>query len=123
LVVKEDRLMSKRLEQLMKKKEELNAQIQKLRAEEANQKRKQDTRRKILLGSLVMEMMERGDLDRGVMMRALDGFLVRSVDRSLFDLPVEDKKDGQENGKEDGENILVESKTKGEELEGGGEEE
>jgi large subunit ribosomal protein L7/L12 len=123
LVIKEDRLMSKRLEQLMKKKEELNALIQKLRAEEANQKRKQDTRRKILLGSLVMEMMERGDLDRGVMMRALDGFLVRSADRMLFDLPVEDKKDGQGNSKEDGANILVASKTKGEELQGGGEEE
>jgi len=87
--------MNTRLEQLLKKKEELNAQIQKIRAAEANEKRKEDTRRKILLGALMMEMMERGELDRDVVRQRLDGFLSRSGDRSLFGLAVDGKSDGE----------------------------
>ena len=80
--------MSKRLSQLLKKREELSAQIQKIRAREATQKRKEDTRRKILLGALVMEMMSKGELDRDKLMKRLDGFLTREIDRKLFELPV-----------------------------------
>ena len=87
--------MNTRLEQLLRKKEELNAQIQKIRAAEANEKRKEDTRRKILLGALMMEMMERGELDRDVVMKRLDGFLVRSGDRRLFGLVVDGSTDGE----------------------------
>ena len=87
--------MNTRLEQLLKKQEEIKAQIQKIRAAEANEKRKEDTRRKILLGALMMEMMERGELDRDVVRQRLDGFLVRSGDRSLFGLAVDGKSDGE----------------------------
>ncbi|PSF30992.1 50S ribosomal protein L7/L12 [Aphanothece hegewaldii CCALA 016] len=79
--------MNKRLEQLLKKQEELKAQIQKIKAAEATQKRKSDTRKKILLGALVMEMMDLGELDKNVMMKRLDGFLSREGDRTLFNLP------------------------------------
>ena len=84
--------MSKRLEQLLKKREELSAQIQKLRAREATQKRKEDTRRKILLGALVMEMIEKGELERDKIWKRLDGFLTREIDRNLFELPVLEKR-------------------------------
>ena len=83
--------MSKRLEQLLKKREELSAQIQKIRAREATQKRKEDTRRKILLGALVMEMMDKGELNRDKIMKRLSGFLTLEIDRKLFDLPVKDE--------------------------------
>ena len=83
--------MSKRLSQLLKKREQLSAQIQKIRAREATQKRKEDTRRKILLGALVMEMMSKGELDRNKLMNQLDDFLTREIDRKLFDLPVKDE--------------------------------
>ncbi len=79
--------MNKRLEQLLKKREQLNAQIQKVKTKEASIKRKSDTRRKILLGALMMEMMNSGELDRNKIMKRLDGFLTRDIDRSLFDLP------------------------------------
>ena len=81
--------MNKRLEQLLKKQEELKAQIQKIKATEATQKRKEDTRKKILLGALVMEMMEKGELDRNVIEKRLDGFLSRTGDRQLFNLPIQ----------------------------------
>lgn len=79
--------MTKRLDELLKKREQLKAQIQQVRAKEAAQKRKEDTRKKILLGALMMEMMERGELDKGKMRKRLDGFLTREGDRRLFDLP------------------------------------
>ena len=92
--------MSKRLEQLLKKREELSAQIQKIRAREATQKRKEDTRRKILLGALVMEMIEKGELEQGKIWKRLDGFLTREIERKLFDLPVKDEqKAGETIGK------------------------
>jgi len=115
--------MNTRLEQLLKKKEELNAQIQKIRAAEANEKRKEDTRRKILLGALMMEMMERGELDRDVVMKRLDSFLVMSGDRRLFGLAVNGSRDGKGEVKDDGGNVLVDGQGKGSELKGKLEEE
>lgn len=84
--------MTKRLDDLLKKREQLNAQIQKIRNRESEQQRKEDTRRKILLGALMMELMEKGELDRDKIMARLDGFLTREIDRKLFDLPVVAKK-------------------------------
>ncbi len=80
--------MSKKLEKLLEKREQLNAEIQKARARETAQKRKEDTRRKILLGALVIEMMDKGELDDGVIMKRLEGFLTRDIDRKLFDFPL-----------------------------------
>ncbi len=84
--------MSKRLEQLLEKRSQLNAQIQKIRARETSQKRKEDTSRKILLGALVMEMMSKGELDRDKLMKRLDGFLTLEIDRKLFELPVKEER-------------------------------
>ena len=49
--------MSKKLEALIEKRERLNAWIVKQRNKESQLKRKQNTRRKILLGALVMNWM------------------------------------------------------------------
>ena len=46
--------MSKKLDDLLKKREELNAQIQKERNKHSKQKCKEDTGRKIILGVLMM---------------------------------------------------------------------
>ncbi len=85
--------MSERLKKLLEKREQLNAEIQKARARETAKKRKEDTRRKILLGALVIEMMDKGELDDGVIMKRLEGFLTRDIDRKLFDLTL--KEDGK----------------------------
>lgn len=76
--------MGKKLEELLKKREQLNAQIQKERNKLSSQQRKEDTRRKILLGALVMEMMKKGELDEKKIMKRLDGFLTSDIDRKLF---------------------------------------
>ena len=77
--------MSKKLDELLKKREQLNAQIQKERNKHYEQRRKENTRRKILLGALMMELMKKGELDEKKIMKKLDGFLTLEIDRKLFD--------------------------------------
>ncbi len=78
--------MGKRLDDLLKKREQLNAQIHQEKNKQSQQKRKEDTRRKILMGSLMMEMMKKGELDEKKILKRLDGFLTKEMDRKLFDL-------------------------------------
>ena len=77
--------MNKELFNLLKKREQLNAQIMKIRNKEANQKRFEDTRRKIRIGAPLMEMMENGELDRNKMRKRNSSFLTLDIDRKLFD--------------------------------------
>ena len=110
--------MSKKLEKLLEKREQLNAEIQKARARETAQKRKEDTRRKILLGALVIEMMDKGELDDGVIMKRLEGFLSRDIDRKLFDFPVKGDDKVEEDSTETTENKKPISSPETNELEG-----
>ena len=79
--------MGKKLDDLLKKREQLNAQIAKERNKHTQQQRKEDTRRKILLGALMMEMIKKGELDEKKIRKKLDGYLTKDIDRKLFDLP------------------------------------
>ena len=79
--------MSNKLYDLLKKREQLNAQIQQERNKQSQQKRKEDTRRKILLGALMMELMKKGELDEKKILKRLDGFLTKDIERKLFALP------------------------------------
>ena len=83
--------MASRLEQLLKKQEELKAQIRKEKNKLSQAERKQDTRRKILLGALMMEMMKQGELNEKKISQKLDDFLSRDIDRKLFSLPEKTK--------------------------------
>ncbi|MGK7938176.1 MAG: hypothetical protein AB4206_20620 [Xenococcaceae cyanobacterium] len=80
--------MGKKLDELLKKREQLNAQIQKERNKQSQQQRKEDTRRKILLGALVMDLIKKGELDEKKIMKRLDEFLSKDLDRKLFALPL-----------------------------------
>ncbi len=84
--------MASRLEQLLKKQEELKAQIRKEKNKLSQAERKKDTRRKILLGALMMDMMKKGELDEKKIMKRLDGFLSRDIDRKLFDFSLQIKR-------------------------------
>ena len=79
--------MTKKLERLLEKREQLNAQITKQRNKQSQLKRKQNTRRKILLGALVMNLMDSGVLSKEKIMKELDVYLTKDIDRALFDLP------------------------------------
>lgn len=59
----------------------------KKRAAERALSRQQDTRRKILIGAVVLGMTDRGEMAVDALMTMLDGHLSRDDDRALFDLP------------------------------------
>ncbi|MGF1489399.1 MAG: mobilization protein [Prochloraceae cyanobacterium] len=82
-----------RIKQLEEKKQQINARIQKLKAQESEKKRKQETRRKILLGSWVLNKIEFGDWSKEDIWNEMDKYLTKEVDRKLFDLPNLDKEE------------------------------
>ena len=51
-------------------------------------RRSDDTRRKILAGALVLEMMEKDEATKQRFLERLDKFLKREDDRKLFELPI-----------------------------------
>ena len=68
------------------KEAQLKARIQKKRAEVKGQVRKQDTRRKIIAGALVLEHAQRDQLFKQTLQRLLREHVTRPEDRKLFDL-------------------------------------
>lgn len=48
---------------------------------------KEDTRRKILIGALIFDLIKNGEWEEAALLRQLDGYLGRERDRALFDLP------------------------------------
>jgi large subunit ribosomal protein L7/L12 len=70
---------------------QLKARLQKVEAarkvKEAKRRRSDDTRRKVLAGALVLQLMDQDDDKRTTFRALLDQFLIRPDDRKLFDLP------------------------------------
>ena len=73
-----------------KRLKELKEQQRAAKARERNalnkKKRSEDTRRKILVGSLSLELMSKDESARQRFLKQLDGYLTRDDDRALFDL-------------------------------------
>ena len=82
-----------KIEQLEKRIADQKARLAKLeferrKAEAAASKkeRAKETRRKILLGSMLLQQIESDESLRASVMRQLDAYLTRDDDRALFDL-------------------------------------
>jgi len=69
-----------RLEQLKARKRQIEARKRSIEA-------KRDTRRKILVGAVILAKVERGEYPRDKLLALLDASLTRPDDRALFDLP------------------------------------
>ncbi len=76
--------LQQRLQQLKLRQQRIDARK---RAIVATQERKADTRRKILMGTLVLEKIQQGEMDQTQLLAWLDQTLTRPADRALFDLP------------------------------------
>ena len=71
---------------LIKQRKQIDARIQLKAAAQKTSERKEDTRRKILIGACLLDKGEElGVLD--IIKGALDGYLTRAPDRALFNLP------------------------------------
>jgi hypothetical protein len=80
-----------RLQRLQERRDQLNAQLSALEARAKQTQKKQDDRRKILLGALLLsDLPQRSDL-RAYLAERLPAFLTRPEDKKLFPelLPVE----------------------------------
>lgn len=83
-----------KLKQLKAQKQQIEARK---RAAAAKVIRQRETRRKILVGAMVLEMMQRDENTHQRFMERLDGYLMRPHDRALFGLPEKAEK-GTEQG-------------------------
>ncbi len=73
-----------KLKQLKTRQQRIDARARALSNRRA---RKDDTRRKILIGATVLARIDRHELDHADLEAWLDAHLTRSEDRALFDLP------------------------------------
>lgn len=80
-------MMSGKLQKLEERRAKIAAEIARLKSREATAKRKDDTRKKVLLGALVLSMIDKGEWPREKLDFALARFLSRPQDRALFNLP------------------------------------
>ena len=76
-----------KLEKLLAKKQEIEAQIRQRRDRERREKDKLDTRRKVLAGAAVMAEAEKRPEFRDELKAMLGRFLIRDDERALFSLP------------------------------------
>ena len=83
--------LSDRIATLEDRLRELKTRQQRMEARKrtllSQRERRDDTRRKILLGAWVLTQVERGEMSRDSLRAALSQFLIRSDDRQLFGLP------------------------------------
>jgi hypothetical protein len=97
-VQKREDIMSKSLiaiEEQLKKQQEKVAQLKaqkqaiesKTRSAELKKRRTEETRRKILIGEMVLEQWKTHPASEDKTKQALDGFLTKASDRALFGLP------------------------------------
>jgi hypothetical protein len=82
--------LDERIATLQERLQQLKAQQQRSAARqktiESRRHRKEDTRRKILAGAIVLAKLDRGELDKAQFYRWLNEALTRPDDRALFDL-------------------------------------
>ena len=65
----------------------VTAEIQRAKARQRQNQRKRETRRKILMGAMLQDRIDRGKVPEKVVMADMDQFLTRDHERALFDLP------------------------------------
>ncbi|MDQ9827126.1 mobilization protein [Acinetobacter nosocomialis] len=84
--------LEQKIEQQEQKLKQLKAQKQAIEARERTKKkeqeRKDDTRRKILLGSYLIKKMNANEANKEKILAELNEYLTEDRDRQLFDLPM-----------------------------------
>lgn len=76
-----------KIDKIQQRIEQLKEQLKKEKAKENARQRKIDTRKKILLGAMLMHWVETEEFKEADLLKGLDKFLTRNIDRALFGLP------------------------------------
>ena len=80
------RTPEERISDLEKQRDQINARLQKERAKISAQKRKDNTRRKIIVGAAMLAHAEHDDTVKVQLWRILDQHVTRPQDRALLGL-------------------------------------
>ncbi len=79
------------LQKLSEQLAKTRAKIERLQAAEETQRRKEDVRRKILVGAWLLQEIEHGRFDPTILLKGLNLYLTRNYDRLLFNLDAVDE--------------------------------
>ena len=80
--------MASELERLQERKAALDRRIKELRTQESRKKRKEDARRKILIGGAILSAVEKGVISEEHLTRLLDDHITNEKDRRFLGLRV-----------------------------------
>ena len=86
--------LEQRLKQLKIKQQRMEARRRSL---ESRRARREETRRKVLVGAIVLAKVDRGEIEESTLHTWLDGGLARDEDRKLFGLAPSEP-EGQDRG-------------------------
>ena len=94
LLEKLEKEQEKLQSELGARKAKLNARTQRVRSRLSARERKTDTRRKILVGAMMLKLSDQHPETKDFMLKHLDAFLEHPRDRELFDLTPKENADG-----------------------------
>ena len=100
-------MQNNKLDTLTEKRDQINTQIQAIKQRGRGEERKKETRRKILIGGIVLKMVKNGEIEKEWLDQILRLHLNSDRDRVLFGLPEKNKSAGADeniNQREGGEN-------------------
>jgi hypothetical protein len=75
-----------KLKRLEERKSKIKSEIQQAKAKISKEKRKLDTRKKILIGAMILRKVDSGDWPEDRLKNAMDEYLEKDSDRALFEL-------------------------------------
>ena len=78
---------AERVRKLEEQRARISARIARVRARESLAARKRETRRRFLMGAMVLDQVARGEWPEARFLAEMDRFLEREQDRALFGLP------------------------------------
>jgi hypothetical protein len=81
-----DDKIKKQLERLEERQAKIKAEKQRIMARINQAERKKDTRRKILIGAAMMNLVKQGRMEAHKITAMMDSFLTQERDRALFGL-------------------------------------
>ena len=73
-----------RLGRLLEQRKQIENRIKQIHAKENSQKRKLETRRKILFGVMLEKLITEGEIENEIIAKAIDNYLTTDRDRDLI---------------------------------------
>ena len=90
-------MSTEKLESLLKRQEQLKAKIQKEKNKEKEKSRKEDTRKKIIIGAAIIKETETNDALKKWLDNYINNRITKASERELFGLPPLKNTRGEDN--------------------------